>query len=174
MYAIRSYYGEKERTGISSLKVRYNKVFGYYIEITRSHLAKVPDDYQRKQTLANAERFITPALKEYEEKVLNAEERLTQIEFDLFQQIRQQVAAQGARIQATADALAELDVFSGLADLAHDRNYVRPEMDETGDLHIIEGRHPVIEAMNLSERFVPNDLLMDTRENQILIITGLV
>jgi len=163
---------EKERTGIASLKVRYNKVFGYYIEITRSHLAKVPDDYQRKQTLANAERFITPALKEYEEKVLNAEEHLTQIEFDLFQQIRQQVAAQGARIQATADALAELDVFAGLADLAHDRNYVRPEMDESGDLHIIEGRHPVIEAMNLSERFVPNDLVMDTRENQILIITG--
>ena len=163
---------EKERTGISSLKVRFNKVFGYYIEITRSHLARVPDDYQRRQTLANAERYITPALKEYEEKVLGAEERLTQLEFDLFQGLRQQVAAEGARIQATAAALAELDVFAALAELAHERDYVRPEMDESGDLEIREGRHPVIEAMNLSERFVANDLLMDTRENQILIITG--
>ena len=163
---------EKERTGISSLKVRFNKVFGYYIEITRSHLARVPEDYQRKQTLANAERYITPALKEYEEKVLGAEEKLVQIEFDLFQRIRQQVAMQGPRIQATADALAEIDVFTGLADLAHDRNYICPEMDDSGDLVIIEGRHPVIESMSLSERFVPNDVVMDTLENQILIITG--
>jgi len=163
---------EKERTGISSLKVRFNKVFGYYIEITRSHLARVPEDYQRRQTLANAERYITPALKEYEEKVLGAEERLTQLEFDLFQGLRQQAAAEGARIQATAAALAELDVFAALAELAHERDYVRPEMDESGDLEIREGRHPVIEAMSLSERFVANDLLMDTRENQILIITG--
>jgi DNA mismatch repair protein MutS len=163
---------EKERTGISSLKVRFNKVFGYYIEITRSHLSRVPDDYQRRQTLANAERYITPALKEYEEKVLGAEERLTQLEFDLFQGLRRQVAAEGARIQATATALAELDVFAALAELAHERDYVRPEMDESGDLEIREGRHPVIEAMSLSERFVANDLLMDTRENQILIITG--
>ncbi len=163
---------ERERTGISSLKVRFNKVFGYYIEITRSHLARVPEDYQRKQTLANAERYITPALKEYEEKVLGAEEKLVQIEFDLFQQIRQQVAMQGARIQSTADALAEIDVFTGLADLAHDRNYICPEMDDGGDLIITEGRHPVIESMSLSERFVANDVVMDTRENQILIITG--
>jgi DNA mismatch repair protein MutS len=163
---------EKERTGISSLKVRFNKVFGYYIEVTRSHLSRVPEDYQRKQTLANAERYITPALKEYEEKVLGAEEKLVQIEFDLFQQIRQQVAMQGARIQATADALAEIDVFTGLADLAHDRNYSCPEMDDSCDLIISEGRHPVIESMSMSERFVPNDVVMDTRENQILIITG--
>ncbi|MDX9710185.1 MAG: DNA mismatch repair protein MutS [Trichloromonas sp.] len=163
---------EKERTGISSLKVRFNKVFGYYIEITRSHLSRVPEDYQRRQTLANAERYITPALKEYEEKVLGAEERLTQLEFDLFQGLRQQAAAEGARIQATAAALAELDVFAALAELAHERDYVRPEMDESGDLDIREGRHPVIEAMSLSERFVANDVHMDTRENQILIITG--
>ncbi len=163
---------EKERTGIPTLKVRFNKVFGYYIEVTKNNLAKVPEDYQRKQTLANAERYITPALKEYEEKVLGAEEKLVQIEFDLFQQIRQQVALQGGRIQKTADALAELDVFLSLADLAHDRGFVCPDMDDSSDLVIEEGRHPVVEAMSLSERFVPNDVVMDTRENQILIITG--
>jgi DNA mismatch repair protein MutS len=163
---------EKERTGISSLKVRFNKVFGYYIEVTRSHLASVPDDYQRRQTLANAERYITPALKEYEEKVLGAEEKLTAIEYDLFQQVRRQVAGEGGRIQATADALAALDVLLALADLAHDRGYVRPEIVDSGELIIIEGRHPVVEGMSLSERFVPNDVVMDTRENQILIITG--
>lgn len=163
---------EKERTGISTLKVRFNRVFGYYIEITRSHLDRIPEDYQRRQTLANAERFITPALKEYEDKVLGAEEKLVEIEYDLFQQVRQQVAAQGRRIQATADALATLDVLLSLADLAHDRDYVCPEMDDSDELVVIEGRHPVIEAMNLSERFVANDVVMDTRENQILIITG--
>jgi DNA mismatch repair protein MutS len=163
---------EKERTGISTLKVRFNKVFGYYIEITRSHLARIPEDYQRRQTLANAERFITPALKEYEEKVLGAEEKLVEIEYDLFQQVRQQVAAHGRRIQATAEALAALDVLLSLADLAHDRDYVCPEIDGSDELVIIEGRHPVIESMNLSERFVANDVIMDTRENQILIITG--
>jgi DNA mismatch repair protein MutS len=163
---------EKERTGISSLKVRFNKVFGYYIEVTRSHLASVPEDYQRKQTLANAERYVTPALKEYEEKVLGAEEKLVTIEYDLFQQVRRQVAGHGRRIQVTADALAALDVLLALADLAHDRNYVCPEIVEGGELVILDGRHPVIEAMNLSERFVANDVAMDTLENQILIITG--
>jgi DNA mismatch repair protein MutS len=163
---------EKERTGISTLKVRFNKVFGYYIEVTRSQLARVPDDYQRKQTLANAERYVTPALKEYEEKVLGAEEKLVELEYEIFQRLRQAVAAEGARLQATADALAVLDVLAALADLAHERNYVVPEMDESGELLIVEGRHPVIEAMSLSERFVPNDVAMDTGENQILIITG--
>jgi DNA mismatch repair protein MutS len=163
---------EKERTGIASLKVRFNRVFGYYIEVTRSHLAKVPDDYQRKQTLAGAERFITPALKEYEEKVLGAEERVVEIEYDLFQEVRRQVATHGARIQATADGLAALDVLVGLADLAHDRNYCVPVMDDTTDLVIEEGRHPVIESMSLGERFVANDVVMDTRENQLLVITG--
>ncbi len=163
---------ERERTGIGSLKVRFNRVFGYFIEVTRSHLEKVPDDYQRKQTLAGAERYITPALKEYEEKVLGAEERVVEIEYDLFQDVRRQVAAHGARIQATADALATLDILAGLADLAHDRNYCLPEMDDSTDLAIEEGRHPVIEAMSLGERFVPNDVVMDTRTNQILVITG--
>jgi DNA mismatch repair protein MutS len=163
---------EKERTGITTLKVRFNRVFGYYIEVTRSHLGKVPDDYQRKQTLAGAERFITPALKEYEEKVLGAEEQVVEIEYNLFQEVRRRVAAHGARIQATADALATLDVLAGLADLAHDRNFCVPQMDDSTDLLIEEGRHPVIEAMNLGERFVPNDVVMDTCDNQILVITG--
>ncbi|MDT8441326.1 MAG: DNA mismatch repair protein MutS [Desulfuromonadales bacterium] len=163
---------EKARTGIASLKVRFNRVFGYYIEITRSHLDRVPDDYQRKQTLANAERFITPALKEYEEKVLGAEEKLVEIEYDLFQQVRRQVAAEGERIRAVADCLATLDVLLGLADLAHERDYCLPAMDESTELLIVEGRHPVIEAMSLGERFVANDVRLDTAQNQILIITG--
>ena len=163
---------EKERTGISSLKIRFNKVFGYYIEVPKSQVARIPEDYLRKQTLANAERYITPVLKDYEEKVLGAEEKVVEIEYELFQQLRQQVSQQGGRIQATADALATLDTLLALADLAHDRGYVCPEMDDSGDLVIVEGRHPVIEGMNLSERFVPNDVVLDTRENQILIITG--
>ncbi|SNB45555.1 DNA mismatch repair protein MutS [Geobacter sp. DSM 9736] len=163
---------EKARTGISSLKIRYNKVFGYYIEITKSNLANIPDDYQRRQTLANAERFITPELKEYEEKVLGAEERIVEMEYSLFQEIRQQVASQGERVSRTADALATLDVLLSLADLADDRNYCRPSIDEGDILEIVEGRHPVIEALNLGERFVPNDVLLDGSENQLLIITG--
>jgi DNA mismatch repair protein MutS len=163
---------EKARSGIPSLKVRFNRVFGYYIEVTRSYLDRVPADYERKQTLANAERFITPALKEYEEKVLTAEERVVVIEYDLFQEVRAQVASQGPRIQATADRLAVLDILLGFAELAHERNYCRPVMDDTTDLQIEEGRHPVIETMNLGERFVPNDTLMDTTDNQILMITG--
>lgn len=163
---------EKARTGITSLKVRFNKVFGYYIEVTRSYLDRVPEEYERKQTLANAERFITPALKEYEEKVLTAEEQVVAIEYELFQEVRTRVAAQGANIQATAGQLAVLDILLGFAELSHERNYCRPEMDDSTDLVIQEGRHPVIEAMNLGERFVPNDTEMDTGQNQILIITG--
>ena len=163
---------ERERTGISSLKVRFNKVFGYYIEVTKTHVAKVPEDYQRKQTLANAERYITPELKEYEEKVLGAEERMVAIEFDLFQQVRGQVAREGQRIQQTAEVVANLDVLQSLAEVAHGRNYVQPEMDDSCKLNIEEGRHPVIEAMNLGENFVPNDVCLDCEDNQILIITG--
>jgi DNA mismatch repair protein MutS len=163
---------ERERTGINSLKVRFNKVFGYYIEVTRTHLGRVPEDYQRKQTLANAERFITPQLKEYEEKVLGAEDRLFELEFELFQQLREQVAQQGMRVQQTAGALAEIDVILSLADVAHSRDYVCPIMDESDRLMIQDGRHPVIEAMNLGEHFVPNDVEMDCRENQIMVITG--
>ncbi|HTY21270.1 MAG TPA: DNA mismatch repair protein MutS [Geobacteraceae bacterium] len=163
---------EKARTGISSLKIRYNKVFGYYIEVTRSNLSSVPADYMRRQTLANAERFITPELKEYEEKVLGAEERIADLEFSLFQEIREQVAAQGERIARSADRLAAVDVISALAELAHDRDYCRPVIDGGDVITISEGRHPVIEAMGLGERFVPNDVLLDNGENQLLIITG--
>jgi len=163
---------EKARTGINSLKIRYNKVFGYYIEITKANLSGVPDDYIRKQTLANAERYITGELKEYEDKVLNAEERIADLEYSLFQEIREQVAGQGQRIARTADSLATLDVLSALAELAHERDYCRPVIDDGERISIIEGRHPVIEAVTLSERFVPNDVLLDTDENQLLIITG--
>ncbi|MDW7758279.1 MAG: DNA mismatch repair protein MutS, partial [Desulfuromonadales bacterium] len=163
---------EKERTGISTLKVRFNKVFGYYIEVSKGQISRVPEDYQRKQTLANAERYITPALKEYEDKVLGAEDRIVELEYDIFQQVRQQVASQGRRIQQTADALATLDVLCSLADLAHDRRYVAPQIEESLELTIIEGRHPVIESMNLNEGFVPNDVEMNGDDNQLLIITG--
>jgi len=163
---------EKARTGITSLKIRYNKVFGYYIEITKANLQNIPPDYIRKQTLANAERYITEELKEYEEKVLGAEERIAELEYTLFQQIRERVALYGERITRTADNLATLDVLAALADLAHDRDYCRPEMDESGVITISEGRHPVVECSCLSERFVPNDVLLDNSENQLLMITG--
>jgi len=163
---------EKARTGIASLKIRYNKVFGYYIEVTRSNLGAIPEDYIRRQTLANAERFITPELKEYEEKVLGAEERIVELEYSLFQEIRQRVAAEGERLARTADRLAILDVLASLADVAHERNYCRPVIDDSDTLSITGGRHPVVEALNVSERFVPNDLLLDNSENQLVIITG--
>ncbi len=163
---------EKERTGISALKVKYNRVFGYFLEVPRRFSEEVPEDYQRKQTLANAERFITPTLKEYESKVLGAEERLVDLEYELFQQIRKSTAEQGARIQQTADSLAQLDALLSLADLAHDRQYVCPLIDESDQLIIEGGRHPVVEQMSLQEPFVPNDVQLDLQENQILIITG--
>jgi DNA mismatch repair protein MutS len=163
---------EKARTGISSLKIRYNKVFGYYIEVTKSNLAGVPDDYTRRQTLANAERFITPELKEYEEKVLGAEERIAELEYSLFQEIRELAAAQGERIARSADRIACVDLICSLAELAHDRGYCRPMVDDGDIISISEGRHPVIEAMGLGERFVPNDVTLDSGENRIIIITG--
>jgi DNA mismatch repair protein MutS len=163
---------ERERTGISTLKIRYNRVFGYYLEVSKSQIAKVPEDYHRRQTLANAERYITPELQEYESKVLGAEEKIVELEYQLFQQLRQQVVVQGSRIQQTASALATLDVLAALADLAHDRQYVAPVVDNGHLLRILEGRHPVVESMTLGERFVPNDVDLDTEENQLLIITG--
>ncbi|WP_224957217.1 DNA mismatch repair protein MutS [Geomonas subterranea] len=163
---------EKGRTGISSLKIRYNKVFGYYIEVTKANVSAIPEDYIRRQTLANAERYITPELKEYEEKVLGAEDRIKELEFNLFQQVREAAAAQGERIARSADRLACLDVLASLAELAHDKGYCRPEVHEGTELSITEGRHPVIEDMYSSERFVPNDTLLDNGENQLIIITG--
>lgn len=163
---------ERERTGIANLKIRYNRVFGYYLEVTKSHIDKVPDDYQRRQTLANAERYITAELQEYEAKVLGAEEKIVELEYQLFQQVRLQVVEQGRRIQQTASALASLDVVTALADLAHDRQYVVPEVDDSRVLTMTDGRHPVVESMSLDERFVPNDVELDTEQNQLLIITG--
>lgn len=163
---------ERERTGINSLKVRYNRVFGYYIEVTKANLASVPEDYDRKQTLANAERFTTPALKEYEQKVVGAEDRAQNLEYDLFQEIRTRVAEQSLRIRTTAQSVAELDVFTCLAEVAVRNNYTRPEISMTDELVVWEGRHPVIEQMPLEERFVPNDAYMDGKNNRMVIITG--
>lgn len=163
---------ERSRTGISTLKIRYNRVFGYSIEITKSNLVNVPADYVRRQTLANAERFVTEELKNYEEKVLGAEERICDLEYTLFQEIREQVAAQSGRIARTADALATLDVLISLAQVASERNYCKPLVDESVTIEISEGRHPVIESMKLGERFVPNDTLLDGDCNQLLMITG--
>ena len=163
---------ERSRTGISSLKIRYNKVFGYSIEITRSNLSAVPADYIRRQTLANAERYITEELKNYEEKVLGAEDRIRELEYALFQEIRERVAAESSRIARTADCLANLDTLASLAVVADERGYCKPLVDDSDVIDIRDGRHPVIEAMGLGERFVPNDTLLDGAENQILMITG--
>ncbi len=163
---------ERERTGIGSLKVSYNRVFGYYIEVTKTNLASVPQDFVRKQTLANAERFITPELKEYEEKVLGAEEKILELEYRLFQQVRESLSAGTARIQDMAKRLAVLDCLASLAEAAGKGNYARPAIFDNDTLRIVEGRHPVIEQLALEERFIPNDTLLDCEENQLLIITG--
>lgn len=163
---------ERARTGISTLKIRYNRVFGYSIEVTKSNLAAVPDDYVRRQTLANAERYVTEELKSYEEKVLGAEDRICDLEYGLFQDIRERTAAQAARIARTGDALASLDVLISLATVAGERGYCKPMVDESDVIDINEGRHPVIESMKLGERFVPNDTLLDGDSNQLLMITG--
>ncbi|MDA8100563.1 MAG: DNA mismatch repair protein MutS [Nitrospiraceae bacterium] len=162
---------ERERTGIASLKVSFNKVFGYYIEVTKPNLPNVPADYIRKQTMVNAERFITPELKEYEDKVLNAEERILDLEYRLFQEVRDQVARETVRIQDMARRVAVLDCIASLAEAAALYNYSRPVVDDGDVLRIVEGRHPVIEQLT-EDRFVPNDTLLDTNENQLAVITG--
>ncbi len=163
---------ERERTGISSLKVRFNRVFGYYLEVTRSNLKSVPADYQRKQTLANAERFITPELAEHEAKVLGAEERRAALEQQLFDELRRRVATHSVRLSAAAAWLAQLDVLAGLAEVAQRGDYVRPEVDESDSITIEEGRHPVVERYLPAGQFVPNDLMLDPAEGRMLIITG--
>lgn len=163
---------ERGRTGISSLKVKYNKVFGYYIEITNAHKDKVPADYIRKQTLVNAERYITPELKEYEEKVLSAEERIKALEYGIFIELRERVAGHSERITKTASALAALDVLTSFAVIAGEYRYTRPVVNNSKELHIKDGRHPIIERLNPIERFVPNDTNLDEKENQLIIITG--
>ncbi len=163
---------EKEKTGINSLKVRYNKVFGYYIEVSKAHAKSVPDYYVRKQTLVNAERYITDELKSFEHKVLGAEEQRTSLEYELFNGIRQEVIKKNADIQQAADYLSRLDCLLNLAEVAEQNDYRRPSINSDGVIHIEEGRHPVIEKMITGERFVPNSIRMDNLENQILIITG--
>jgi DNA mismatch repair protein MutS len=163
---------ERKKTGISSLKVRYNQVFGYYIEVTKSNLHLVPDQYIRKQTLVNAERFITPELKEFETKVLGAEEAICQLEYRLFEEIRKKVSDETPRLQKTASAIAIIDILGSMAEVADRYNYVQPIVDEGDGITIRDGRHPVLERAGLSERFVPNDTQMDTQEHQLLIITG--
>ena len=163
---------EKKRTGISSLKVRYNQVFGYYIEVTKTNLHLVPENYVRKQTLVNAERFITPELKEFEAKVLGAEEAICQLEYRLFEDIRGRVSDETSRLQKTASAIALIDIQASMAEIADRYDYVKPTVDEGDGIVIRDGRHPVLERMGLSERFVPNDTQMNIQEHQILIITG--
>ncbi|HRX06794.1 MAG TPA: DNA mismatch repair protein MutS [Kiritimatiellia bacterium] len=163
---------EIERTGIKSLKIRFNKVFGYFIEVTKSNLAQVPDDYIRKQTVVNGERFITPELKECEHKILGAEDKSIALEYELFLELRGEVIAHTAAIQQTAAAVAEIDVLAAFAERALACRYVRPAMTADGALSIRDGRHPVVELLPESGRFVPNDTRLDTADNQLLIITG--
>jgi len=163
---------ERASTGISSLKIGYNKVFGYYIEVTKTHLASVPESYIRKQTLVNAERYITQDLKDYEEKLLGAEDKILDIERELFEEIRVKVANESERIRKTASLVATIDVFCSLSEVAEKYDYVRPKILNNRTLELKDNRHPVIERMDLGERFVPNDIKLDAKENQVLIITG--
>jgi DNA mismatch repair protein MutS len=166
---------ERKRSGINSLKVKFNSVFGYYLEITRPNLHLAPTDYERKQTLVNAERFTTPELKEYESKVLDAQEKILELERKLFAELRSAVAAEARRIRQTALALAEVDVLAALAHIAANRNYCRPVFSDSGDLEIDAGRHPVVEQQQLSggtERFVPNDLFLNRNTQSIVLLTG--
>ena len=170
-YIARLQARERERSGIASLKVGYNKVFGYYLEITRANLERVPEDYERKQTLANAERYVTPELKEWESKALDAEDRILSLETELFTELRRDVAQQMGRLQRTAEAVATVDVLAALAQLAERHNYVRPEVHVDYRLEIREGRHPVVERMMPREEFIPNDVVLD-EDRSIMILTG--
>ncbi len=163
---------EMERTGIKSLKVRHNKVFGYYIEVSKSNLDLVPEDYIRKQTLVNAERFITPELKEYENKILGAQERSIGLEQEIFTEIRRQAVEHLETIQRNAMAIAQVDVLATFAERALSNNYARPAMADDGRVNIHDGRHPVVEQMPDAERFVPNDTSLDRETHQLIIITG--
>ncbi|MEM1057938.1 MAG: DNA mismatch repair protein MutS [Verrucomicrobiota bacterium] len=163
---------EQQRTGIKSLKVRFNQVFGYFIEISKSNLDAVPEDYTRKQTMANAERFITPELKEMEGKILGAEERAQQLEYEFFLELRAQAVAEIDAVQATARALSLLDVLAGWALLAQERDYARPTVDDSGVLEITDGRHPVLEQLHDQERFVPNDARLHPEDQRLVILTG--
>ncbi|MBO5093451.1 MAG: DNA mismatch repair protein MutS [Lachnospiraceae bacterium] len=163
---------DRERTGIKNLRIKYNKVFGYYFEVTNSYKELVPDDYIRKQTLANAERYTTPQLKELEDKILNAEDKLCTLEYDAFCQIRETIASQIERIQRSAKAVAELDVFASFSVVAERNHYVRPKLNEKGVIDIKDGRHPVVEQMIQNDMFIANDTYLDNNRHCISIITG--
>jgi DNA mismatch repair protein MutS len=166
---------ERQRTGINSLKIKFNSIFGYYLEISKPNLHLAPPDYERKQTLVNAERFTTPELKEYESKILDAQEKIVEIERRLFAELRSAIAGEARRIRQTALAMAEVDVLSALAHVAALRNYCRPKFDDTADIEIVAGRHPVIEQQEMaggSERFVPNDLYLNSTTHTVLVLTG--
>ena len=163
---------ERERTGIKNLRVKYNKVFGYYLEVTKSYLNMVPEDYIRKQTLTNAERYTMPRLKELEDTILNAEDKLCTLEYDLFCEIRDRIAGEIERIQTTAKAVARLDVFCSFSLVAEQNHYVRPVLNEMGQINIKDGRHPVVEKMIEHDMFIPNDTYLDNNSHQIAVITG--
>jgi DNA mismatch repair protein MutS len=165
---------ERARTGIASLKVRYNRVFGYYIEISKSNLHAVPPDYHRKQTIAGGERFITPALKEYEEKVLGADERILERELEIFETLRTAVAAEAPRIQSCARAIATLDVLAALAETAAVNNYIKPHVHDGDEMAVIDSRHPVVEQRTAAagEPFVPNDVVLNGSACQLVVLTG--
>ncbi|MCG6981332.1 MAG: DNA mismatch repair protein MutS [Deltaproteobacteria bacterium] len=163
---------ERQKTGIGTLKVGYNKVFGYYLEVSKANQGSVPDRYIRKQTLVNAERYITEELKEYEIQVLNADEKRIQLEEELFMALRAAVASHTTRIQSTASVIAEIDVFAALAEVANQRNYCRPHLEDGTEITIKEGRHPMVEAAQPQGSFVPNDIALDDISQQIIIITG--
>ena len=163
---------EREKTGIKNLRIKYNKVFGYYLEVTNSFKDMVPDYYVRKQTLTNAERYITPELKELEDTILGSQDRLVNLEYDLFRQIRDEIAANVQRIQRTAKAIAKIDVFVSLALVASQNNYCRPKINESGIIDIKGGRHPVVEKMIVNDLFIDNDTYLDNHNNRISIITG--
>ncbi len=163
---------EKEKTGIKTLKVKYNKVFGYYLEVSKSFIDMVPSDYIRKQTLSNAERYTTEKLKELEDTILNAQDKLCSLEYDLFEEIRVYIEENLLRIQKTAKALAYIDVYCSLAYVAESNRYVRPKINDKGIINIKEGRHPVVEKMIPDSQFIPNDTLLDNKKNNISVITG--
>ena len=163
---------EREKTGIKNLKIKYNKVFGYYLEVTNSFKDMVPDYYTRKQTLANAERYIIPELKELEDTILGAEDKLYALEYEIYCDVRNQIAAQVERIQTTAKAIAKVDVFASLALVAERSNYVRPKINEQGVIDIKDGRHPVVEKMIPNDMFISNDTYLDDKKQRISIITG--
>ncbi|MDQ2918656.1 MAG: DNA mismatch repair protein MutS [Verrucomicrobiota bacterium] len=162
---------EKQRTGISNLKVRFNNVFGYYIEISKGNVSRVPDDYERRQTLTNAERYSTPQLKEWEQKVLGADDQIKELEAQIFQQVRRQVTEQTQNLQSTARALATLDALASLAETAARFNYVAPILHDGDEIEIKDGRHPIVEAFTTTA-FIPNDLKMNNSTDRMLIITG--